>query len=81
MEKSTVKAVLFDLDGTLLYTLPDIHNCINLVLKDHGYPQRSIPEVRGFVGGGLRKLVEMSAPAGAADLDAMCQEYGALYSA
>lgn len=55
---------IFDLDGTLLNTLEDLADSMNAVLQQSGYPQRSLTEVRNFVGNGIRKLVERSVPEG-----------------
>ena len=52
------KAVIFDLDGTLLDTLKDLKNSLNAALRKNGLPERSTDEVRQFVGNGLGKLVE-----------------------
>ena len=52
------KAVIFDLDGTLLDTLPDIAENINLMLKKFGYPELSLKEVRGHIGHGAKNLVK-----------------------
>ena len=40
------KAVVFDLDGTLLYTLEDLKNATNYALKQNGMPERTLEEVR-----------------------------------
>ena len=56
--------ILFDLDGTLLYTLEDLTDSINYMLKEYGLPTHSIDAVRGFVGNGLGKLVERALPDG-----------------
>lgn len=53
-----VDAVLFDLDGTLLDTIADLHAAANRMLDELGRPQRSLDEVRRFVGKGIPKLVE-----------------------
>ena len=55
---------IFDLDGTILYTLEDLKNSLNHALTSRGYPARTLEEVRRFVGNGVRKLVERGAPAG-----------------
>lgn len=52
------KAIIFDLDGTLLDTLADIANSMNSVLQKHGFPQRAINNYRYYVGEGMAKLVE-----------------------
>ena len=57
-------AILFDLDGTLLDTLGDLHAATNTVLQQFGYPERTIDEVRRFVGNGARRLIEQAVPEG-----------------
>ena len=52
------KAVIFDLDGTLLDTLTDLAEGTNYALRVNGFPERTIDEIRRFVGNGARKLVE-----------------------
>ena len=58
------KAVIFDLDGTLLNTLADLRTAVNLALAAYGLPERSLEEVRKAVGNGIRKLISRSVPAG-----------------
>ena len=53
---------IFDLDGTLLDTLEDLADSTNYIMQKFGYPERTIKEVRNFVGNGIRKLLERSAP-------------------
>lgn len=53
-----VDAVLFDLDGTLLDTVDDLHEAANRMLGELGRPLRSRDEIRNFVGKGIPKLVE-----------------------
>ncbi len=55
---------IFDLDGTLLDTLGDLHASCNYALRSHGMPERSIDEVRRFVGNGVKKLMERAIPNG-----------------
>lgn len=57
-----MKAVFFDLDGTLLDTLPDIHVCVNAVLKEYSYPAVSPDETRAAIGSGARALMERVLP-------------------
>ena len=57
-------AILFDLDGTLLDTLGDLHAATNAVLRAFGYPERTIDEVRRFVGNGARVLIQQAVPEG-----------------
>ncbi len=58
------KAVIFDLDGTLLNTLDDLADSTNYALSQFGYPTRTIEEVRQFVGNGVAKLIERAIPDG-----------------
>ncbi|MBQ1243028.1 MAG: HAD family hydrolase [Clostridia bacterium] len=58
------KAVIFDLDGTLLDTLVDLYNSVNHALRTFGFPERTIDEVRRFIGNGVKKLMERSTPEG-----------------
>ena len=58
------KAVIFDLDGTLLNTLDDLADSTNYALSKFGYPTRTIEEVRQFVGNGVAKLIERAIPEG-----------------
>lgn len=56
------KAIIFDLDGTLLDTLSDLTDSVNYALGTMGYPQRSEREVRMFVGNGVKKLIDRCIP-------------------
>lgn len=58
------KAVIFDLDGTLLNTLGDLASSVNFALKSCGYPERTVAEVRAFIGNGVIKLMERATPDG-----------------
>ena len=53
-----INTVIFDLDGTLLNTLTDLANSVNYALQSHGLPQRSLKEVRSFLGNGIRYLMQ-----------------------
>lgn len=55
---------VFDLDGTLLNTLGDLAASTNYALRQYGMPERSIEEVRKFVGNGVKKLMERAIPGG-----------------
>ena len=61
------KAVVFDLDGTLLYTLEDLYLATNHALKAMGLPARTRDEVRSFVGNGYRQLFRLATPTGTPD--------------
>ncbi|MCF6312092.1 MAG: HAD family hydrolase [Verrucomicrobiales bacterium] len=53
-----VKAVIFDLDGTLLDTLDDLADSGNAVLQAHGHAPHAVDAYRTFIGDGMGKLVE-----------------------
>jgi phosphoglycolate phosphatase len=55
-----VRAILFDLDGTLVDSLDDIAGHLNSALADIGLPTRSTAEIRGWVGGGAAQLVTLA---------------------
>ena len=57
--------VIFDLDGTLLDTLEDLKDAVNVALARFDYPPRSLEEVRQFVGNGARQLLDRAVPEGA----------------
>jgi len=58
------KIAIFDLDGTILNTLEDLADSVNYCLEKFNMPKRTQNEIRGFLGGGIRKLIEQSAPRG-----------------
>ena len=57
--------LIFDLDGTLVDSLPGIAASLNRTLDAHGLPGHSDAMVRGFIGNGLRNLIMRAAPQGA----------------
>lgn len=59
------KAVVFDLDGTLLDTLGDLTAAVNYALAKQGFPTWDDEAVRGFVGNGVVHLIDRSIPAAA----------------
>jgi phosphoglycolate phosphatase len=54
----SAKAVLFDLDGTLLDTVLDLHAAANGMLRDLGRPEVVIEDIRAYVGRGIPNLVK-----------------------
>jgi len=52
--------ILFDLDGTLVDTAPDLMNAHNHVMKKYGYPTKSTEEIRNLVGQGAGALIGRS---------------------
>ena len=59
---SEKKLVIFDLDGTLLYTVPDIAAATNQALAACGYPVHSEKEIASYIGNGINKLFERALP-------------------
>ncbi|WP_153111944.1 phosphoglycolate phosphatase [Propionivibrio limicola] len=53
-----VRAVLLDLDGTLLDTVPDLHAASNAMLRDLGRPELPVDAIRRYVGRGINNLVK-----------------------
>jgi len=58
----TYKAIIFDLDGTLLNTLDDLGNAMNRVLSDMGFPTHAIDTYRSFIGDGVDNLIKRALP-------------------
>lgn len=76
------KAVIFDLDGTLLNTIEDLANSMNAVLAREGFPTHDVEAYKYFVGNGMRNLVKRALPEDCRSeeqvdryLEAMKQEY------
>lgn len=53
-----IRAIIFDLDGTLLYSLPDIHKALNVALKRHGLKSVTQTETKLALGHGVRSLID-----------------------
>ena len=62
-----IHAVVFDLDGTLLDTIPDIAGALNRALAACGLPTHPVRKVETFVGGGIRDAVRKAVPANTPD--------------
>lgn len=52
------RVILFDLDGTLIDSVPDIAAAANLLLETENLPPLTVDQVRGMIGNGIAKLVE-----------------------
>jgi len=75
--------ILFDLDGTLLDTLEDLLDATNYALHSHGYPSRTLPELRRFVGNGARNQIRLSLPEGSSseEVETVLDTYKPYYTA
>jgi phosphoglycolate phosphatase len=79
-------AVVFDLDGTLVDTAPDLHAHLNEMLSELGRPGLDLPAIRPLIGDGARALLQRGLevsggiPA-SADLDALFLEFLTRYTA
>ena len=79
-------ALVFDLDGTLIDSAPDLHRCLNTVLAEQGRAGVSLADIRAMVGDGAAKLVERGfadtgAPVEPAVLPELVQRFLLHYSA
>lgn len=75
--------IIFDLDGTLLDTLEDLKDAVNYTMRYYGCPERSLEEVKTFIGTGARNLIRLSLPGKAddPDIDTVLATYQAYYAA
>jgi phosphoglycolate phosphatase len=76
----SVRAVLFDLDGTLLDTATDISVALNRALAEQGLPELAPAVVRVFIGGGVptligRTVARLGAGAAAVDAEALLDRF------
>lgn len=63
------KAIIFDLDGTLLNTIDDLADSVRYVQNKFGWPMDSTDVVKSHVGNGIRKLIIRSVPSGEKNRD------------
>lgn len=75
--------VIFDLDGTLLNTLEDLRDAVNATMLHFGYRERSLDEVRSFVGNGAANLIARCLPCGKSEagFDEILAWYDEYYTA
>ena len=73
--------VVLDMDGTLMYTLEELANAVNEILRRNGYPVRTMEEVRRIVGNGLRQTLTLCLPKGteAEVIERLLPEFAAYY--
>ncbi|MDP3113221.1 MAG: HAD family hydrolase [Candidatus Cloacimonadaceae bacterium] len=80
--KPKIKAIIFDLDGTLLDSLRDIAISMNQALADSGFPIHEIEDYKGFVGNGLFELCRKVAPKSVKsekEIEALAEKFWYLY--
>ena len=76
-----IEAVVFDLDGTLLYTLPDIASALNEALAANGFPTWPVEDYKHFVGSGIRNAIRRATRPDLDDetLEAIHRVYQSIY--
>lgn len=81
MERPYELAV-FDMDGTILYTLDDIADGVNACLEKHGLPLKNKDDIRRHIGNGIRHEIESSVPEGTEEnvIEAVYQDFHAWYT-
>ena len=77
------KTFLFDMDGTTMNTLDDLHDAVNRALRLHGYPERMPEQIRDATGNGAKDLIAQNLPQGfdTPDFDAVFADYRDWYVA
>jgi phosphoglycolate phosphatase len=80
-----VPTIIFDLDGTLVDTAPDLVETLNVVLGREGLPAIPYEEARLLVGGGARRMIERGIASGgqtrpAAEIDRLFNDFIAYYA-
>src|ERR1700729_2172129 len=80
-----VRTVVFDLDGTLVDTAPDLINALNFVLDREGMPPVPLASARNMIGAGARRMIERGLEAdgraaSVADIDRLTKDFVAYYA-
>ncbi len=75
-----IRAVLFDLDGTILDTLSDIRRYVNDMLRARSYPEISLEQTRRYVGDGARQLIDRALPKDAPDAEACFEAFRSAFA-
>ncbi len=84
MTKSPLPALIFDFDGTLIESAPELAHCLNALLAEDGREALTQPQVEDMIGNGVAKLVERGLRASGgvpADLDARVKRFMTIYDA
>ena len=61
-----IRAFVFDMDGTILHSLPDLAIATNEALERQGYPTHTYDEIMSYMGNGAQRLIERALPPGTA---------------
>ncbi|MBR2897572.1 MAG: HAD-IA family hydrolase [Oscillospiraceae bacterium] len=82
MNFQKIRAVLFDLDGTLLDTIGDIRSALNEALRSFGYPVVTLDDCKRLICNGVRRLVGDALPEGSSEeqKDAVLAVYQPIYA-
>ena len=78
-----IKAIIFDLDGTVADTISSIREGVNLTMEQFGYPTHTDADIRRFINHGARELIRQALPAEVsvdpARVDEVLQVYHGMY--
>lgn len=74
-----IKAVLFDLDGTLVNSLCDLANSVNFALQKFGFPPHEIEKYKYFVGDGMKTLIKRALPEDNGDKNTQSAVFSAFF--
>jgi phosphoglycolate phosphatase len=82
---NSAPTIVFDLDGTLVDTAPDLVDTLNIILAREGLPSVPFDTARNMIGGGARTLIERglqakSRPGGVAEVDRLYKDFVAHYA-
>ena len=75
-----IKAVIFDLDGTLANTIYDLHKAMNSMLDRLGYKRRTIADLTKFINNGMREFVRRSLPRDVQNVDFILESAVQIYA-
>jgi phosphoglycolate phosphatase len=76
------KAIIFDLDGTLLNSISGLAEAMNLMLTKQGYPTHPVEKYKSFVGKGIKETIRNALPEGVRKtcaIDALIADYRSEY--